>query len=352
MKKHSKFVDYFRKKLPYESEIRVYAKRVIQDSKSFLWAVSPWKHLEDPCPSTLAIETTNICNADCIFCAYQYQENFRESQGVMSDTIFERSINQFKEMGGQKISFTPIVGDPLVDRKIIERVKYAKDKGFKVFFFTNGILFNRMDIESFIKTGIDSISLSSGPFDKDTYEKIYRTGEGQYEELIQGLKKFLKIRNELNAKLKFDILFRSSIPYKDLIELPDYKNEILPLMNEEDRKSVYVQTKGFDTWGDQIRKEDLEGIMDVAQTPLIKRRPCALTFEMTVLWDGKVRACAFRYAKTENRDGDDGLLIGDLNKSTLKNMWLGPEVRDLRRSFVEGKLPPVCQTCTMYRPCK
>ena len=132
--KHSKLVDYFRTRLSYESEIRVYAKRIVQDTTSLFRTFLPWKHLETVPPVTLAVETTNICNADCIFCAYQYQEDFRKGHGVMTDEIFERSLTQFKEMGGRKIDFTPLVGDPLVDPKIISRVKLAKDMGFKVFF--------------------------------------------------------------------------------------------------------------------------------------------------------------------------------------------------------------------------
>jgi MoaA/NifB/PqqE/SkfB family radical SAM enzyme len=349
--KNSKIVDYFRTSLSYESPVRVYAKRIVEDSKSLLRTFKPWKHLEQVPPATIAIETTNICNADCIFCGYQYQDKYREGQGVMSDTVFENFITQFEKMGGKKIDFTPLVGDALVDPKIIHRIKYAKDKGFKVFLFTNGILFNRIDIEAFVKTGINSISLSTGPFDKENYEKLYRTKHGKYEDMIQGMKKLLETRNKLNAKLKLTILFRSNMPYKDLIELPDYKNIILPLMTEREKEAVYVLTKGFDSWGGQIQKEDLDGIMDMAVPPLIKRRPCSWTFYNEVMWDGKVRACSCRFTETENSDADDGLLIGDLNKSSLKDIVFGSEVKQLRQSFVDGKPPPVCASCTMYKPC-
>jgi sulfatase maturation enzyme AslB (radical SAM superfamily) len=348
---NSTFVDYLRTHLSYESKIRIYAKRIVEDSKSLLRTFTPWRHLEKVPPPTIALETTNICNADCIFCGYQYQENYRTGQGVMSDAVFEDFVAQFKEMGGEKIDFTPLVGDALVDPKIIQRMKYATDKGFKIFVFTNGILFNRIDIEAFLNTGIGSISLSTAPFDKETYEKLYRTKHGKYEDMIQGVKKLLETRNKLNAKLKLTILFRSNMPYKDLIELPDYKNIILPLMTEREKKAVYVLTKGFDSWGGQIQKEDLEGIMEIAVPPLLKRRPCSWAFFPEVMWDGKVRACSCRFTQTENSDADDGLLIGDLNKSSLKDIVFGAEVKHLRQSFVDGNPPPVCQTCTMYKPC-
>ena len=348
---HAKIVNYLRTSLPYDSEMRVYAKRIVEDTKSLARMFLPWKHLVESFPPSMTIETTNICNASCIFCAYQYQEDFRKGQGVMSDTIFERSLAQFKEMGGREINFTPLVGDALIDPNIIKRIKHAKDMGFKVTFFTNGILFNRIDMEAFINSGVDTVSLSTGPFNREDYEKLYRTKPGQYEELKEGLKKLLTARKKLNKKFKFRILFRSNMSFKDLEKLPDYQNEILPLMSEEERKSVYVLSKGFDSWGNQIRKEDLDGIMDIALPPLIKRRPCAWTLEMTVLWDGKVRACSARYTGTEALDDNDGLFVGDLNESSLKDIWRGKELKDLRQRFVTGSLPPVCQTCTMYRPC-
>jgi len=38
----------------------------------------------------LSIETTNICNANCTFCAYQYQES---TTGMMSMDLFHRIID-------------------------------------------------------------------------------------------------------------------------------------------------------------------------------------------------------------------------------------------------------------------
>jgi len=48
-------------------------------------------------PSGLGIEVTNICNANCIFCAYQYRE--RRAQ-TMDQKLFERIIDQYIEGGG------------------------------------------------------------------------------------------------------------------------------------------------------------------------------------------------------------------------------------------------------------
>ena len=38
-------------------------------------------------PFELHLELTNLCNANCIFCPYQFQER---PTGFMSDEVFER----------------------------------------------------------------------------------------------------------------------------------------------------------------------------------------------------------------------------------------------------------------------
>src|SRR5262249_20644466 len=118
----SALIDYFRRRFPFESRFRVYAKRVVEDTRFLYRVFRPWRHLEERPPETLHIETTNVCNANCIFCAYQYQDRFREGKGVMSDKIFSRGLREYFEMGGRSVNFVPLVGDSLVDPKIIQRV--------------------------------------------------------------------------------------------------------------------------------------------------------------------------------------------------------------------------------------
>ena len=83
MARHVLLIDYLRRHLPSDSFIRPYAKRIVEDGRTLLRTPRKWDHLEIETPKTLFVETTNICNADCIFCAYQYQAGFRPGKGVM-----------------------------------------------------------------------------------------------------------------------------------------------------------------------------------------------------------------------------------------------------------------------------
>ena len=140
---HSPVVDFLRRNLPSDSFIRPYAKRLVEDVRSVLNTTHDWTAREESAPATLFIETTNICNADCVFCAYQYQDKFRSGKGTMSDELFEKALADYVALTAgpeeRHVNFTPLVGEPLVDPKIIHRVGRAKAIGADVTFFTNGI---------------------------------------------------------------------------------------------------------------------------------------------------------------------------------------------------------------------
>ena len=267
----------------------------------------------------------------------------------MPDDIFDKAIDDYNQMGGTFIGLTPFCGEPLIDPKIIERVSRAKTIGTWTGFYTNGILLNRMDIKGLLKSGIDSIVVSTAPLERSMYELLYQNK--YYEEVLHGLRKLLMTRNLIRKDLGISITFRSHIPMRRAIDLPDFCEFILPLMAKEDFKLLIVNTRGFDTWGGQINSKDMVGIMRLAFPPMIKRRPCAWTFGLYLTWDGQVRACACRFAEAENRDGRDDLYLGNIMESSLDEIWSGREIKRLRRSFGEGNLPFVCRNCTMYRPC-
>ncbi len=348
---HPPVVEFFRRHLASDSFIRPYAKRIVEDVRSLLNRRQDWAAREAGPPQALFVEPTNICNANCVFCAYQYQDRFRSGKGVMSEELFAKALADYTALvpkpEDRHVNFTPLVGEALVDPHIIRRVAQAKAIGAEVTFFTNGILFGRLDLEALLDTGIDHIYISTGPFDRDTYERLYRT-QGKYGELLASVQKLLDARNRRNATTRVNFLFRSPIPLSQIVRLPDFKNCILPRLRPKEVRNLYAQVRGFDSWGGQIKPSDLPKGMQIAQPPRLKRRPCIWTFNPMVLYDGVVRACPCRFTGAQ-RVETDGLMVGDLRKQSLAEIWHGEPLRALRMSFGLGQLHEVCRHCTMYR---
>src|SRR5260370_9528104 len=72
-------------------------------------------------PYELHLELTNLCNANCIFCPYQFQER---PTGFMSDQVFDKAVDDYVKINGGSVGLTPIVGDALIDPKFLGRAHH------------------------------------------------------------------------------------------------------------------------------------------------------------------------------------------------------------------------------------
>lgn len=305
-----------------------------------------WERLEER-PCYLVVELTNICNSNCVFCAYRYQDFYRKERGIMSNELFAKIIDQYEITDGHKYLYISCLsGEPLLDPCIIDKIVYAKKKGFCVSLFTNGTLFNAIDIGAFIDSGLDAVCISTAPLDESCHDLICRSHK--YRDLIEGLTRLLEWRTRLKSSIRVCIAFRSHIPYDRVVELNDYKEKIKPLLLPEEirgvRDSMIVKT--FDNWGGQISRNDLPGCMDIAKIPFFKLIPCSWTFGVTILFDGKYRACGCRFTKQLQKD--DELIMGNIKDVSLYDIWNGERLKACRRRFKKGKLPLTCRSCTMY----
>ena len=100
----------------------------------------------------------------------------------------------------------------------------------------------------------------------------------------------------------------------------------------------------FSDWGGLVTAEDLpEGTNLIKQDNRKCKVPCLIPMTyMTIMPDGRVLGCGCM-------DGKEDTYVGNLNKSGLQEIWKGKEFTELRNSFKEGRLYPLCHTCSFYR---
>src|SRR5215204_3238492 len=88
-------------------------------------------------PEIVQIESTNICNAKCVFCP---RDEMHRRQGIMSRELFRKVVDECAELGITHVRVHNY-GEAFLDRYLTEKVKYAKDKGIKeVGMISNGSL--------------------------------------------------------------------------------------------------------------------------------------------------------------------------------------------------------------------
>lgn len=156
-------------------------------------------------PTHIQIETVHkICNARCKMCVIDSMSGNPE---IMNDDDFTIILNKFKYYV-DSIKYVSLsgLGETLADKNVANKVKIAKDMGFHgIGLPTNCSMLNEKMSISLITSGLDTLICSIDGFTKETQESI-RVGTN-FDKVIENTKKFIKIRNNLNAKTKVLVRF-------------------------------------------------------------------------------------------------------------------------------------------------
>ena len=285
----------------------------------------------------LNVETTNICNANCIFCGYQYQ---KRQMGTMDTKLFETLIADYAKIGGGILGLTPTVGEPLADLKIIEKIKYARSfKEIKeIGMYSNLISLGNHGLDNFINSGLTELTVSTSGFDESMYKRIYRSN--QYKRMYNNLIDLLIANKKNNYPINIAIDMRSDMSLKETTNLKDYKN-ILKYIPEENCGYKFR----YDDWAGKIKQSDLIGKMKIRNLTTSLRFRISPCFEYfngpMVYWNGDVGICGCR-----DVDGKE-LIIGNLKNSNIKDIWYNSKHLDYLNNFIK-RTPEICKKCTHY----
>jgi radical SAM protein with 4Fe4S-binding SPASM domain len=290
-------------------------------------------------PFELHLELTNLCNANCIFCPYQYQER---ATGFMSDQVFHKAVSDYVQNCGGSIGLTPIVGDALIDPKFLERVRYLRtlDEIDRIFVTTNAILLDKHGVTDVLTSGLTSIMISTSGFDKESYKRIYRSPA--YERMKDNVTRLVEENARLGSPVNISICLRTDRPLDQVMKDPDFQ----PIL---DHHPTIDFAWSYRTVGGLITREMLPEPMQFRKVPA-KKEPCGSLFNgAMVLVDGTVVACACIAAM----DAVPDLKIGNVLEDDLLAIYRGQMMADLRDQFRKnGALNQTCARCDAYQDCE
>jgi hypothetical protein len=284
------------------------------------------------CPLVLRVEVTNRCNSNCVFCAYQYQTR---PWVAMTDEIFRRAVDQFTALGGRAINFSPIVGEALFDKRLEEKVSYARQfpQFVKMELYTNGILLTRKRFESLVDAGINEFHIALSGFSAAEYERVYRNPG--YSTVFRNLREIAAS----SAAKEVSVVIHSHTDSLWPEDEPDYQTirdlKTFPILVGPDVVS----------WHGSIKQSDLPGHMFLVNPVRVQRKPCFMLWGgFAVLADGRMTLCG-----CTDVDGT-GLPLGN-----IQSVDLDAHLRDGRwsrwcDSFGEGNPPAFCRGCDSYWP--
>ncbi len=286
------------------------------------WEEFPKTGVTSDFPLCINIETTNICNLDCIMCPRTVliaRNEFAET-GMMNFDLYRKIIDE-----GEKYNLPSVklqyLGEPLAHPDVAKQIKYAKDAGvLDVMFNTNATLLTEEKSHEILEAGIDAVFFSFDSMDPDTYNNI-RIG-ADYDKVMENIMRFIEIKNSygykhVHTRTSMTIIEQGS---QDLIEFEKYWLD-------------YVDAVGFGIYHDVVEDGG-------KNTPYNASFTCAQPFQrLFVMWDGVVTPCCI----DENRY----LPLGNVNSQSIHDVWHGSVATNLRKKQIEGRYKEIdlCSKC-------
>lgn len=265
-------------------------------------------------PDVVRIETTNACNACCTICP---RKDIRRQITQMDQSLYGRLVDECARSGCRELHLHNF-GEPLMDRRLEDRICYAKGKGIKkVKIFSNGSLLNCDRAKGLIEAGLDEIKISIDGATKEEFERI--RVPLRFETVMRNIADLIAMRNTSGSHLKVHITCCST---------SDRQETIRPLKNIVDG---FTFTK-IHNWG-TCPQIEFKGRV---------RKPCQrLWRNLTVLAGGEVSLCCLDY--------DGQCILGRVgNEASIREIWNSPAYRRVRRLHSQGRQEeiPLCANCT------
>ena len=269
---------------------------------------------EAPLPEIVQIESTNICNAKCVFCP---RDDMERRQGIMDMALYKKVVDECAALGIEHVRMHNY-GEPFVDRALVEKVRYAKQKGVpQVGMISNGSLITEAAARGMIEAGLDAINISVDASGKDVFETT-RVGL-KYDKVIANIERLLALREQSGKRRPKLIL------------------SFVRQNNSEDERAFIEHWR---TKADKIHITDLHNWAGTLHQRSEVNYPCYrpwLTF--TALWDGRVSLCC--------ADFDGRTILGDLRTHTISEIWNSDAYKALRREHLESGGPAICRSCDL-----
>jgi MoaA/NifB/PqqE/SkfB family radical SAM enzyme len=152
--------------------------------------------------SKVYIETTSACNLNCVTCI---RKSWDEELGFMDMAIFEKLVNQIKEIKTIESVMFGGFGEPMYHREILYMIKTLKNLGLKVGITTNGTMLNEESIRSLLESQLDELWVSIDSTETLKFNEI-RDG-ADFSQIQKNLKYFKEMNQSMKKKTILGIAF-------------------------------------------------------------------------------------------------------------------------------------------------
>jgi radical SAM protein with 4Fe4S-binding SPASM domain len=312
------------------------ALKVVSSFQLSQWLQKPiqWGY-----PISVSFEPTTSCNLRCPECPSGLR-SFTRPTGMLQKDFFRETIDDIHQHLLYLIFY--FQGEPYLNPEFLDMVKYASSKNIYTATSTNAHYITDEVAKKTVESGLDRLIISIDGTTQEVYQQ-YRVG-GNLNKVIEGAKKIVKWRKELNSKTPF-IFFQFLVVKPNEHQLEEIKQLAKEIGVDEVRFKT-AQVYDYETDPNQLipnnekysrYKKDKDGKYK-PKNKLVNR--CWKLWHANVItWDGLVVPCCF--------DKDAMHQLGNIKNQSFKNIWNNSNYKQFRTELMKSrKNIDICSNCS------
>lgn len=281
-----------------------------------------FEHYRSESPHIHQIEPTNLCNYNCMMCPRG--ESMTRKIGYMDMHLYKEAINEIstfpdgiKKKGIELFHF----GESLFHPDIIEMIEYASQSGLNPILSINPALLTEQQINLILDSQPASLIISLDSLNEKNFKAI-RGPKADLNRAIQNTELLLKRNRNIGIKITIRMIVMD-INYHETEQFRQFWHE----------RGGHVDLRDFFPWN----SSSLAELGEFKKYPPFM--PCPFPWQyMVVQWNGDVVPCC--------RDYNAEIVLGNIGKSSLKEIWSSPQYESFREKMSSGKnLPQCCTEC-------
>ena len=305
--------------------------RIDTENRTKLEAVIPLN-----VPFIINVDPSDACNFQCKFCPTGDRKLMRETEGrnfgVMDFEVFKKIVDDICEFERPiKVLRLYKDGEPLVNQNFAKMVKYAKDSGCceRIDTTTNASLLTPEVSDAIIDAGLTRINISIEGMTQKQYVD-FASYKVNFDQLVSNIRYFYENRKqcEMIVKINGDLLDdgQEKLFYETFGDIADgvFVEHIMSCWPQYELRDGLIANSEYSIFGNEIKELEV----------------CPYIFySFSINSDGRVSSCFLDWSRK--------LIIGDVNKESVKEIWEGEKLNKLQMLMLnkERKKHPVCKDC-------
>ena len=288
-------------------------------------------------PFLLYVDPSSACNFRCQFCPTGHIDLVQAAdykRRVLDLRLFEKLLTDLGAFPDPlRVMRMNKVGEPLLNRNLPTMIRLAKESG-RVGYIdlaTNASLFSPELLTGLVAAGLDRLNISLEGMSREQYRERAKV-EIDFSRLVDNIRWLYPRRGKCEITIKIPGNYLST---EDQAEFFDMFGDYCDRIFVEELSPIWPE---FDV-------ETRAGVLAPESEGQYRQRlqdkdVCTyLFYAMAINADGTVSACC--------PDWEQKLVVGDLRRQPLREIWNSCAMGNLRRLHLEGKRRdnPVCRAC-------